>query len=149
MSEVGLTETVHSGKGSDARKFELWLQGTVLYNELIKPLPTLLAITTLFWILPGRHEVWVLQAPARDVKETWITEIKRVLLNQFHQLKGQTMGGSGGGGPPSARVGGASGPTSGSGQSQKISQLQSHGHSASIPNGSSPCSSSSSPFGHK
>ncbi|EFX81870.1 hypothetical protein DAPPUDRAFT_21042, partial [Daphnia pulex] len=56
MSEVGLTETVHSGKGSDARKFELWLQ--------------------------GRHEVWVLQAPARDVKETWITEIKRVLLNQ-------------------------------------------------------------------
>jgi hypothetical protein len=27
MSEVGLTETVHSGKGSDARKFELWLQG--------------------------------------------------------------------------------------------------------------------------
>ena len=48
MSEVGLTETVHSGKGSDARKFELWLQGTVLYNELIKPLPTLLAIATLF-----------------------------------------------------------------------------------------------------
>ncbi len=39
----------------------------------------------------GRHEVWVLQAPSRDVKETWITEIKRVLLNQFHQLKGQTM----------------------------------------------------------
>ena len=27
MSEVGLTETVHNGKGSDARKFELWLQG--------------------------------------------------------------------------------------------------------------------------
>lgn len=41
--------------------------------------------------LAGRQEVWVLQAPARDVKETWITEIKRVLLNQFHQLKGQTM----------------------------------------------------------
>merc|ERR1712071_248653 len=65
MSEVGLTETVHSGKGSDARKFELWLQ--------------------------GRQEVWVLQAPSRDIKETWITEVKRVLLNQFHQLKGQTQ----------------------------------------------------------
>ena len=33
--------------------------------------------------------MWVLQAPARDIKETWITEIKKVLLNQFHQLKGQ------------------------------------------------------------
>lgn len=31
MSEVGLTETVHSGKGSDARKFELWLQGECLF----------------------------------------------------------------------------------------------------------------------
>ena len=33
MSEVGLTETVHSGKGSDARKFELWLQGNLKRNR--------------------------------------------------------------------------------------------------------------------
>ena len=46
------------------------------------------------WLFPltvGRQEVWVLQAPSRDIKETWITEVKRVLLNQFHQLKGQTQ----------------------------------------------------------
>jgi len=93
MSEVGLTETVHSGKGSDARKFELWLQ--------------------------GRQEVWVLQAPSRDVKETWITEVKRVLLNQFHQLKGQTQ----------------QTPRSGPVINTSVSNLQKiNQHSASIPN---------------
>ena len=95
MSEVGLTETVHSGKGGDARKFELWLQ--------------------------GRQEVWVLQAPSRDIKETWIAEIKRVLLSQFHQLKGQTMQNVRGG-------------TTSSGKLQK--------QSVSIPDGTSP-------YGHK
>ena len=40
MSEVGLTETVHSGKGSDARKFELWLQGKRVF----------------FFFFPERHQ---------------------------------------------------------------------------------------------
>lgn len=83
MSEVGLTETVHNGKGSDARKFELWLQGERrCADSCCQCSPSLRT---------GRHEVWVLQAPSRDVKETWIAEVKRVLLSQFHQLKGQTQ----------------------------------------------------------
>ncbi|KZS15196.1 putative Guanine nucleotide exchange factor DBS [Daphnia magna] len=116
MSEVGLTETVHSGKGSDARKFELWLQ--------------------------GRHEVWVLQAPARDVKETWITEIKRVLLNQFHQLKGQTIAqtSSSRTGPTLSSIG-ASGVVAPAGGVQKMIQI-----SSSIPNGAP---HPSSPYGPK
>ncbi|XP_065576219.1 guanine nucleotide exchange factor DBS-like isoform X3 [Artemia franciscana] len=64
MSEVGLTEKVHSGRSSDGKRFELWLQ--------------------------GRQEVWLLQASAVDVKETWVCEIKRVLLSQFQRLKCQT-----------------------------------------------------------
>jgi hypothetical protein len=92
----------------------------------------------------GRHEVWVLQAPARDVKETWITEIKRVLLNQFHQLKGQTIAQT-----STSRTGGSALSSIGSGHPvvapaggvQKAIQ-----HSSSISNGAS---HPSSPYGPK
>lgn len=143
MSEVGLTETVHSGKGSDARKFELWLQGELIITWF-KTL--LLLIIHQLWLPDnwptGRHEVWVLQAPARDVKETWITEIKRVLLNQFHQLKGQTIAQT-----SSSRTGpmlpsiGASSVVAPARGVQKMIQI-----SSSIPNGAS---HPSSPYGPK
>uniref|UniRef100_T1JN60 Guanine nucleotide exchange factor DBS n=1 Tax=Strigamia maritima TaxID=126957 RepID=T1JN60_STRMM len=64
MSEVGLTETVRGSKG-EQKKFELWLQ--------------------------GRAEVYIIQAPNMDVKSTWVTEIKRVLLAQFEHLKGEKI----------------------------------------------------------
>ncbi|XP_050389701.2 guanine nucleotide exchange factor DBS isoform X1 [Patella vulgata] len=57
LSQVGLTETV---KG-DKKKFELWSR--------------------------GREEVYIIQAPTLESKEIWIKEIKKVLLNQFDQLK--------------------------------------------------------------
>lgn len=90
----------------------------------------------------GRHEVWVLQAPARDVKETWITEIKRVLLNQFHQLKGQTIAqtSSSKTGPTLSSIG-ASGVVAPAGGVQKMIQI-----SSSIPNGAP---HPSSPYGPK
>ncbi|XP_062575742.1 guanine nucleotide exchange factor DBS-like isoform X1 [Saccostrea cucullata] len=57
LSQVGLTENV---KG-DKRKFELWLR--------------------------GREEVYIIQAPSLAVKEMWVKEIKRVLMNQFDEIK--------------------------------------------------------------
>ncbi|KAK3095367.1 hypothetical protein FSP39_013819 [Pinctada imbricata] len=57
LSQVGLTENV---KG-DRKKFELWLR--------------------------GREEVYILLAPSLPSKEMWVKEIKRVLMNQFDQLK--------------------------------------------------------------
>ncbi|KAG0713105.1 Guanine nucleotide exchange factor DBS [Chionoecetes opilio] len=64
MSQVGLTESVRGHKG-DIRKFEVWLQ--------------------------GRQEVLTILAPSGEVKETWVKEIKRVLLDQFEYLKGENI----------------------------------------------------------
>ncbi|XP_043652755.1 uncharacterized protein LOC122619715 isoform X2 [Drosophila teissieri] len=58
MSQVGLTESVNG----DAKRFEVWLK--------------------------GRQEVYTLQAPTIGVKQMWVAEIKRVLLNQLEKLKG-------------------------------------------------------------
>ncbi|XP_047737452.1 guanine nucleotide exchange factor DBS isoform X2 [Hyalella azteca] len=64
MSQVGLTESVRGNKG-DMRKFEVWLQ--------------------------GRQEVYTILAPSLDVKDLWVKEIKRVLLEQFEYLKGENI----------------------------------------------------------
>ncbi|XP_055920856.1 uncharacterized protein LOC129952343 isoform X2 [Eupeodes corollae] len=61
MSQIGLTESV---KG-DPKRFEVWLQ--------------------------GRQEVHTLQAPTIDVKNKWVAEVKRVLLNQLEELKGEKI----------------------------------------------------------
>lgn len=61
MSQIGLTESV---KG-DNRKFEIWLQ--------------------------GRQEVHLIQASTVEQKQTWVNEIKRVLLNQLEELKGEKI----------------------------------------------------------
>ncbi|KAJ3639462.1 hypothetical protein Zmor_002822 [Zophobas morio] len=61
MSEIGLTESV---KG-DPRKFEIWLQ--------------------------GRQEVHTIQASNTEQKQSWVNEIKRVLLNQLEELKGEKI----------------------------------------------------------
>ncbi|XP_013149470.1 PREDICTED: guanine nucleotide exchange factor DBS-like isoform X3 [Papilio polytes] len=61
MAQIGLTESV---KG-DPRKFEVWRQ--------------------------GRAEVHTLTAPAADVKRTWVERIKRVLLDQLNELKGEKV----------------------------------------------------------
>ncbi|KPI91811.1 Guanine nucleotide exchange factor DBS [Papilio xuthus] len=61
MAQIGLTESV---KG-DPRKFEVWRQ--------------------------GRAEVHTLTAPAPDVKRTWVERIKRVLLDQLNELKGEKV----------------------------------------------------------
>ncbi|XP_041350720.1 guanine nucleotide exchange factor DBS-like isoform X2 [Gigantopelta aegis] len=57
LSQVGLTENI---KG-DKKKFELWLR--------------------------GREEVYTIQAPSLEVKDAWVKEIKKVLLNQFDDIK--------------------------------------------------------------
>lgn len=59
MSQIGLTESV---KG-DARRFEIWLQ--------------------------GRAEVHTIQAPSIDVKQSWVHQIKGVLMSQLAELKGK------------------------------------------------------------
>ncbi|XP_037793760.1 guanine nucleotide exchange factor DBS-like [Penaeus monodon] len=64
MSQVGLTESVRGHKG-DVRKFEVWLQ--------------------------GRQEVHTILAPSSEVKDLWVKEIKRVLLDQFEYLKGENI----------------------------------------------------------
>lgn len=61
MSLIGLTETVRS----DTKRFEVWTQ--------------------------GRQEVHTLQAPTLNVKKQWVAEIKRVLLNQLEELKGEKI----------------------------------------------------------
>ncbi|XP_041631623.1 uncharacterized protein [Drosophila kikkawai] len=61
MSLIGLTETVRS----DTKRFEIWTQ--------------------------GRQEVHILQAPTQNVKKQWVAEIKRVLLNQLEELKGEKI----------------------------------------------------------
>lgn len=59
MSQIGLTESV---KG-DTRRFEIWLQ--------------------------GRAEVHTIQASNIDVKQTWVRQIKGVLMSQLAELKGK------------------------------------------------------------
>lgn len=59
MSQIGLTESV---KG-DARRFEIWLQ--------------------------GRAEVHTIQASTVDVKQSWVRQIKGVLMSQLAELKGK------------------------------------------------------------
>lgn len=61
MSQVGLTESV---KG-DERKFEVWRQ--------------------------GRSEVHTITAPTADVKRAWVERVKRVLLDQLKELKGERV----------------------------------------------------------
>ncbi|XP_069362946.1 guanine nucleotide exchange factor DBS-like isoform X3 [Maniola hyperantus] len=61
MSQVGLTESV---KG-DPRKFEVWRQ--------------------------GRSEVHTITAPTVEVKRAWVERIKRVLLDQLNELKGERV----------------------------------------------------------
>ncbi|CAK1544492.1 unnamed protein product [Leptosia nina] len=61
MSQIGLTESV---KG-DPRKFEVWRQ--------------------------GRAEVHTITAPTADVKRSWVERIKRVLLDQLKELKGERV----------------------------------------------------------
>lgn len=59
MSQIGLTESV---KG-DARRFEIWLQ--------------------------GRAEVHTIQASTIEVKQSWVRQIKGVLMSQLAELKGK------------------------------------------------------------
>lgn len=61
MSHIGLTESVRG----DARRFEVWLQ--------------------------GRQEVHTIQAATIDVKNKWVAEIKKVLLNQLEELKDEKI----------------------------------------------------------
>uniref|UniRef100_A0A6P4FMQ7 Guanine nucleotide exchange factor DBS-like n=1 Tax=Drosophila rhopaloa TaxID=1041015 RepID=A0A6P4FMQ7_DRORH len=61
MLQIGLTESVRG----DTKRFEVWLK--------------------------GRQEVYTLQAPTIDVKIKWVAEIKRVLLNQLEELKGEKI----------------------------------------------------------
>lgn len=61
MSQVGLTESV---KG-DPKKFEVWLQ--------------------------GRQEVHTIQAATAEQTQQWVNEIKRVLLEQLRELKGEKI----------------------------------------------------------
>lgn len=57
MSIIGLTESVRG----DPRRFEVWLQ--------------------------GRAEVHTFQAATVEIKGKWVTEIKKVLMNQLEELK--------------------------------------------------------------
>ncbi|XP_046961599.1 guanine nucleotide exchange factor DBS-like isoform X4 [Vanessa cardui] len=61
MSQIGLTESV---KG-DLRKFEVWRQ--------------------------GRAEVHTITAPTAEIKRVWVERIKRVLLDQLNELKGERV----------------------------------------------------------
>ncbi|KAG6446713.1 guanine nucleotide exchange factor DBS isoform X4 [Manduca sexta] len=61
MSQIGLTESV---KG-DQRKFEVWRQ--------------------------GRAEVHTITASTVEVKRAWVERIKRVLLDQLKELKGERV----------------------------------------------------------
>ncbi|XP_050424348.1 guanine nucleotide exchange factor DBS-like [Adelges cooleyi] len=61
MGKIGLTETV---KG-DMTKFEVWLE--------------------------GRLEVYTIQASNVQQKQQWVSEIKRVLLEQLAELKGEKI----------------------------------------------------------
>lgn len=61
MSQIGLTESV---KG-DPRRFEVWLQ--------------------------GRAEVHTLTAVTAVARQAWVAQIKRVLLDQLEELKGERV----------------------------------------------------------
>ncbi|KFM76528.1 Guanine nucleotide exchange factor DBS, partial [Stegodyphus mimosarum] len=61
-SQIGLTENMHGSK-AEGRKFELWLH--------------------------GRKQIYILQAPTPEIKLKWVSEIKRVLFQQFEHLKGK------------------------------------------------------------
>uniref|UniRef100_A0A8C2YD08 MCF.2 cell line derived transforming sequence-like 2 n=1 Tax=Coturnix japonica TaxID=93934 RepID=A0A8C2YD08_COTJA len=61
MSTVGITENV---KG-DNKKFEIW------YN--------------------GREEVYIIQASSVELKNTWISEIRKVLTGQLEACRGKTQ----------------------------------------------------------
>lgn len=61
LSQIGLTESV---KG-DPKKFEVWLR--------------------------GRAEVYTLQAADVEQKQAWVSKIKRVLLDQLEELRGEKI----------------------------------------------------------
>ncbi|XP_043107215.1 guanine nucleotide exchange factor DBS isoform X2 [Puntigrus tetrazona] len=61
MSSVGITENV---KG-DIKKFEIW------YN--------------------GREEVYIVQAPSMEVKNTWVSEIRKVLTSQLEACRASQL----------------------------------------------------------
>jgi len=70
LSEVGLTEAL-KGSGS-SKKFEIWVN--------------------------GRQKVFLLQAETPELKELWVREIKKLLLEQLESLratKAQTIGACG------------------------------------------------------
>lgn len=69
MSQIGLTESVRG----DPRRFEVWLN--------------------------GRQEVHTIQAATIEIKSKWVSEIKRVLLNQLEELKDEKNKQYGVGGP--------------------------------------------------
>ena len=41
--------------------------------------------------LQGRQEVHTIQANTVEIKNKWVAEIKRVLLNQLEELKGEKI----------------------------------------------------------
>lgn len=59
MSEIGLTEAL-KGSGA-AKKFEIWVN--------------------------GRQKVYVLQAETQELKELWVKEVKKLLLEQLESLR--------------------------------------------------------------
>jgi len=59
MSEIGLTEAL-KGSGA-AKKFEIWVN--------------------------GRQKVYVLQAETPELKDLWVKEIKKLLLEQLESLR--------------------------------------------------------------
>lgn len=61
MSQIGLTESVRG----DVRRFEVWLN--------------------------GRQEVHTIQAVTVEIKNKWVSEIKKVLLNQLEELKDEKI----------------------------------------------------------
>lgn len=61
MSLIGLTESVRG----DPRRFEVWLQ--------------------------GRADVHTFQAATVEIKAKWVTEIKKVLMNQLEELKDEKI----------------------------------------------------------
>lgn len=59
MSEIGLTEAL-KGSGA-AKKFEIWVN--------------------------GRQKVYVLQGETQEMKDLWVKEIKKLLLEQLESLR--------------------------------------------------------------
>lgn len=69
---MGLTEAVKGSGGGSGKKFEIWIN--------------------------GRQKVYLLAAESLEVKEIWVREIKKLLLEQLENIratKSQTIGACG------------------------------------------------------